>query len=234
MLSCLTDTPRLEKPYPRRPFPAAPDLLLSHKVFLGLITLFIGLPLNLFLTLEWIRHLKPLSKPSIAAIVLFYIGDVNPPFITSAIIANCLNLPYGSHHQLRQIFIWWIVQIVVLYTPAMLFLAAWHFSLRGYAYAAWLSTFDEDWTENNKYRLWWKLISFDLWLSNLGDVFGNIGKKIDRQLINFEKSFKLRMSSWFSEWNNERIKLELEEKEDKRKMLEDVEFDDAVVSKLLQ
>ena len=98
MLSRLTDTPRLEKPYPRRPFPAAPDFLKSQKVLAILVVLFLGLPFNLLLTVKWVRHLEPLSKPSMAAIILFYLFDVLPPSIMLPIIANCLNMAFGSRH----------------------------------------------------------------------------------------------------------------------------------------
>ena len=228
-----TETSRLEKPYPRRPFPAAPDLLFSLKVLLVLAILFIGLPLHLLFTLEWVQRLKPLSKPSIAAIILFCFSNGNPIFVIAGIIANCLNLLYGSHHQLRQIFIWWIIQLLILGTPAVLLLAVWHFSLRRYAYAAWLSTFDEDWTENNKYGLWWKLISFDLWLSSIWDTLTNIGDRFDRSMMDLEKSFKRRMSYWFSAWNKERVEFELAELEERKKRIEYMEFDDAVVERLL-
>jgi hypothetical protein len=153
MLSYFIETSRLEKPYPRCPFPAAPVLLKSAKIFTFLAILFLGLPLNLLLTVKWVRRLGPLSKPSMAAIFLFYLVDVAPPFIVLATITNCLNMAVGSRHQMGQIFIWVVLQFSVLYSPVVLLWALWHFSLREYAYAAWLSTFDEDWTGNDRYTL---------------------------------------------------------------------------------
>jgi hypothetical protein len=103
-----------------------------------------------------------------AAIFLFHLVDICPPFILSPIIANCLNVAFSSHHQMGQTFIG-ALQCCVPHFPAALLTAVWHFSLRGYTHAAWLSTFDEDWTENDRYAMWWKLISFELWLSSFGD-----------------------------------------------------------------
>ena len=234
MLSRLTDTPRLEKPYPRRPFPVAPDWLNSQKILAVLVILFLGLPFNILLTIKWVQHLKPLSKPSVAAIILFYLFDLFPVSIMLPIIANCLNMAFGSRHQMGQIFIWGILQVCVLYIPAALLLAVWHFSLRGYAYAAWLSTFDEDWTEKDRYALWWKLISFELWLSSYGESAESIVEKVESHLISFEIWIKLRISNFVSTWKKERIELELMEQEKKMKMMEDIEFDEAVISKLLE
>jgi uncharacterized protein (DUF486 family) len=233
MLSHFTETPRLEKPYPRRPFPAAPDLLISIKVLVVLVVIFLGLPCNVFLTVKWMQRLEPLTKPSIAAIVLFYYVDVIPYFFMLPIIANCLNLAFGSRHQIGQIFIWGVLQFFVIYLPPVLVMAVWHFSLRGYAYAAWLSTFDEDWTENDKYALWWKLISVELWLSGFGDLAKSVGEKIESRLNSFEVSINLAISNLASTGKQKRIELELVELEKKRKMMEDIEFDDAVVSKLI-
>jgi len=135
---------------------------------------------------------------------------------------------------MAQIFIWGIVQACVLYFPAVLLTAVWHFSLRGYAYAAWLSTFDEDWTEKDRYALWWKLISLELWLSSYGESAESVGGEVESQLISFENSIKLRISNLVSTWKQERIELELMEQEKKMKMMEDIEFDEAVISKLLE
>ncbi|KAE9373224.1 hypothetical protein N431DRAFT_482315 [Stipitochalara longipes BDJ] len=229
-----TETPRLEKPYPRRPFPAAPVLLMSAKVFTFLAIIFLGLPLNLLLTVKWVRRLEPLSKPSMAAIFLFYLVDVAPPLVLIASITNLLNLAVGSHHQVGQIFIWAVLQFCVLYFPAVILWAVWHFSLREYAYAAWLSTFDENWTEKDRYALWWKLMSFEVWLSSFGRSADGVQRKVDSKLTNFENSIKLRMSNLVSTWKQEREELELAEQEKKKKTMDDVEFDKAVVSKLLQ
>jgi len=209
-------------------------LLKSQKVLAILAVLFLGLPFNLLLTVKWVRHLEPLSKPSMAAIILFYLFDVLPPSIMLPIIANCLNMAFGSRHQMGQIFIWGILQVCVLYFPAVLLMAVWHFSLRGYAYAAWLSTFDEDWMEKDRYALWWKLISLELWLSSYGESAESVGGKVESQLISFENSIKLRISNLVSTWKQERIELELMEQEKKMKMMEDIEFDEAVISKLLE
>lgn len=122
----------------------------------------------------------------------------------------------------------------MLYFPAALLVVVWHFSLRGYAYAAWLSTFDEDWTEQDKYGLWWKLISFGLWLSGFGHWVMSIESKVESLLTNFETSIKFRTSNFVSTWKQERIELELVEQEKERKMMEDIESDDVVVSKLLK
>jgi ABC-type long-subunit fatty acid transport system fused permease/ATPase subunit len=135
---------------------------------------------------------------------------------------------------MAQIFIWGIVQACVLYFPAVLLTAVWHFSLRGYAYAAWLSTFDEDWTDKYRYALWCKLISFELWLSSYGDSAESIWGKVESQLISFENWIKLRISNLVSTWKQERIELELMEQEMKKKMMEDTEFYDGVISKLLK
>jgi hypothetical protein len=113
-------------------------------------------------------------------------------------------------------------------------MAVWHFSLRGYAYAAWLSTFDEDWMEKDRYALWWKLISLELWLSSYGESAESVGGEVESQLISFENSIKLRISNLVSTWKQERIELELMEQEKKMKMMEDIEFDEAVISKLLE
>jgi hypothetical protein len=222
MLSHFTETSRLEKPYPRRPFPVAPDLLGSPKVLYFLVLVFLGLPLNLLLTVKWVRRLEALSKPSLAAIFLYYLFDCVPMFFGFPIIANCLNMAFGSRHQMGQIFIWGVLQFFVLYFPTALFMAVWHFSLRGYAYAAWLSTFDEDWMEKDRYALWWKLIRFDIWLSNLG-----IEESVESQLDFFENYL-------VSTWKQERVELGLVEQEKKKKMLENIKFDDGVVSKLLK
>jgi hypothetical protein len=238
MLSRFTETSRLEKPYPRRPFPAAPDLLMSLKVLAILVIVFLGLPFNVLLTVKWIRRLGALSKPSIAAICLFYLVDITPPFIIFSIIANSLNIAFGSRHQMGQIFIWGVLQFLVLYFPAALLMVMWHFSLRSYAYAAWLSTFDEDWTEKDGYALWWKLRIelwlFELWLSSFGDLALSVWGKVESQLNYVENLIKLRISNLVSTWKQERVKLELVEQEKKKKMMEDIEFDDAVVSNLLK
>jgi hypothetical protein len=206
---------------------------MSQKVLAVLLILFLGLPFNLLLTVKWVRHLEPLSKPSIAAILLFYLFDFLPYFVMLPIIANCLNLPFGSRHQMDQIFIWGILQVCVLYFPAVLVLAVWHFSLRAYAYAAWLSTFDEDWTEKDRYALWWKLIRFELWLSSYGNLAERVGRKVESQLNSLENWITLRMSNLVPTWKQERIELELKELEKEKKIMEDVEFDDTVISKLL-
>jgi hypothetical protein len=233
MLKRFTESPRLEHPYPRRPFPVAPDLLMSLKIFAFLLVVFLGLPLNLLLTIKLVQRIEPLSKPSIAAIVLFYLIHGAPYLILFPVIANCLNMVFGSRYQMGQIFIWGLLQICVLYFPAVLLFAVWHFSLRGYAYSAWLSTFDEDWTQNDKYGLWWKLISFDLWLSSSGDSAQRVAKKVESLVDFFEKSIKLRMSNLVSTWKQERIDLELVEQEEKKKTMEDMEFDEVVISRLL-
>jgi hypothetical protein len=150
------------------------------------------------------------------------------------ILANLFNLAFGSRHQMGQIFIWGILQICVLYFPAVLLMVVWHFSLREYAYAAWLSTFDEDWIEKNEYALWWKLIGFGLWLSNLKGTVKSAGKKFESLLNGIGNSIKLRMSDLVPTWKQERIELELAEQAKKKKMMEDIEFDDIVVSKLLK
>jgi hypothetical protein len=163
MLRHFTETSQLDQPYPRRPLPVAPDFLISLAVATGLVVAFVSIPLNLLLTVKLIRRMGTLSKPSIVAIPLFYIAEVFPPNIVPATIANLFNIAFGSRHQMGQIFVWWILQICVLYFPVALLLAVWHFSLRWYAYAAWLSTFDEDWSGKDGYALWWKLVDFDLW-----------------------------------------------------------------------
>lgn len=222
MLSHFTETPRLEKPYPRRPFPAAPDMLVSSRALTGLVVVFFGLPFNLLLTIKWLRHLETLSKPSMAAIFLSYLVDVYPGFILFPIIANFLNMAFGSRYQMGQIFIWGVLQYCVLYFPGALFMIVWNFSLRRYAYSAWLSTFDEDWMEKNEYALWWKLISVGLRLSNALEKFSEWLSPLN----SFEK--------WFWTSKQERIELELAEQEKKRKLMEDMEFDDVVISKLLK
>lgn len=115
----------------------------------------------------------------------------------------------------------------------MLLFAIWHFSLRGYAYSAWLSTFNEDWTENDKYGLWWKLISFDLWLSHTGDKAQRVGEKAESLLNSLEKEVKMKMSGLVSRWGKQRVERELEEREKGMKTTEDMEFDDGIISRLL-
>lgn len=230
MLNQFTETSRLEKPYPCRPFPVAPDLLITPKV---LAILVVFSPLSLLLTVKWIRHLETLSKPSMAAIFLFYFADVVATAIELPIIANCLNMAFGSRHQTGQLFILGAFQVCMLYFPAALLIAVLHFSLRGYAYAAWLSTFDEAWTEKDRYALWWKLISFELWLSSFGDSAESIEGKAESQLGFLEDWIKLRISNLVLTWK-QRIELELVEQEKKKKAMEDIEFDDTVVSKLLK
>jgi hypothetical protein len=135
-----------------------------------------------------------------AAIFLFYLADITPPFVVLATITNCLNMAIGSRHQMGQIFIWVIPQFCVLYFPAVLLWAMWHFSLKEYAYAAWLSTFDEDWTEKDRYTLWWKLMSFEVWLSSFGSSARGVERKVDSKLARFENSIKLRMSNLVPTW----------------------------------
>lgn len=145
-----------------------------------------GVPLNLLLTIKWVQRLGALSKPSTAAIPLFYFANFFWPSIMLPIIANCLNMVFGSRHQMGQIFIWEVLQICVLLFPVALLLVVWHFSLRRYAYAAWLSTFDEDWTEKDGYALWWKLVGFGLWFDS---VWNKVEVKMEAKVEAYTRKF---------------------------------------------
>jgi hypothetical protein len=175
--------------------------------------------------------MENLSKPSIASICLFYVLDIFPPAAIAsglcAIVANLCNIPFGSRHQMGQIFIWAIVQFCALCLPAPLLVAAFNFGLRGYGYAAWLSTFDEDWPQKNEYALWWKLIGFGLWMSNLRDW---AAAKTKFLLYNADN--KLRILDWASMWKQKGLRAELAEGAKKNK-IETITFDDVIALNLL-
>jgi hypothetical protein len=61
-----------------------------------------------------------------------------------------------------------------------------------------------------------------------------VERKVDSKVMKFENWVKLRMSNLVSTWKQERGDLELAEREEKKKTMEDIEFNNGVVSKLLQ
>lgn len=115
------------------------------------------------------QRIGTLSKTSLAAIWLFYASSVIFPYAiplaTFATAVNLANIHWGFRYQMGQVFICALLLYVVLCFPQLLVLCVWHFSLKRYGYNAWLSTFDEDWAEKNRYSLWWKLTSLDSWMS---------------------------------------------------------------------
>lgn len=242
------------------------------ELFALLGILFLGVPLNILLTVKWLQRLSPLSKSSIAAVVLFYCADLGcadpsfaivifPLFAIPAIIANCVNLAFGLHYEMGQIFIWAVLQFCVLFFPGILMYLLWWYGLRKYAYGAWLSTFDEgDWVENNKYKLWWKLLNLNSSHKRFRDAMEGIDPHEDvvhdpfivALIISKWKQLKQWMPACFRASRGSSLSVELNENEirenetaedetaenetaeDARRMQMDIDHDNKVVERLLR
>jgi hypothetical protein len=119
--------------------------------------------LLIILTVQASGHVTTLG---IAALVMYCLGWAwfLPPshifrepgiilFIVDRVLTNRFNL----------LTKWCVALWATAWVPSIFFIVGWHFSLRDYAYRAWLATFDEDWLEqrNKRYKLWWIIFAFD-------------------------------------------------------------------------
>jgi hypothetical protein len=124
--------------------------------------------------------------------------------------------------------IWFCVLWFGRFVPALLFDLFWHTALKKYSYSAWLETFEEDWPDITRYRIWWRLVAFDK------KVF-DWGSKMMTSMI--------PLSDWFENWIDEitkigrRKEIEVEEEVGKDERANDLramlEHDRAIIKKFM-
>jgi hypothetical protein len=67
-----------------------------------------------------------------------------------------------------------------------------HAALKKYSYSAWLETFEEDWPDITRYRIWWRLAAFD------------------RKAFDWQSKMMNSMTplfDWFNHWIDEMTKI---------------------------
>jgi hypothetical protein len=124
--------------------------------------------------------------------------------------------------------IWFCVLWFGRFVPTLLFGSFWHAALKKYSYSAWLETFEEDWPNITRYRIWWRLMAFDK------KVFGWGSKMMNSMIL---------LPDWFENWIDEitkigrRKEIEVEEEVEKDERANDMramlEHDRAIIKKFM-
>jgi hypothetical protein len=221
-----TEKTTRQTPLPRRGFPINPVLLYVNLVFLYMITLVVSLPSYVLFIIITAQSANSFTALGIVAIVLIVLGFIQNFVQLIGVIIFLVDRAHTD--RLDTLTIWFSVLWFGRFAPTLLLGSFLHAALKKYSYSAWLETFEEDWPDITRYRIWWRLAAFD-W------------KAFDWQskIINSMTP----LSNWFDHWIEEMTKIggrketEVEEEVAKDERANNLramlEHDRAIIKKLM-
>ena len=136
-------------------------MFLHASIFLPWLFLCSAIVPLIFFAITYAQEDNHFTNLGVAAIFC-YLASWSPfSIILSPVSAILVIIDRIHRNELNAVTIAYVAFTFGGLLPAVLYAILCDVALKGYAYKAWLATFDEDWDTNGKYQTWWRIFEIN-------------------------------------------------------------------------